>query len=169
MKKYLLLLYFVLLLLIQSTLDLLSIVIIFLPVIIIYYAFFFRNVNLGILGFALFQLMVIPTIELQNFNNIQGTILVILLSIIPSIILIEIILNLEYIKIPKIEIKTAPFLTVLLLITIIIAFLFILTQISLFNIYFQAMENTTIQILLLCSLTFIICTPFLEGKKISRK
>ena len=166
MKKQLFLVYLAFVLLLQSKIEPLSIFLILSPLVILSYAFLIRKTTLGIVGFALFQLLAFPIVKLLNYENIGGTLFIIITMIIPSLILLEIILNLENKEMPKIKPKAAPILTIVLILTIIIVLLFVLTQISLFNIYLQTVEATTIQILILASITIITCTPFLERRKI---
>ncbi|MFX0207914.1 MAG: hypothetical protein ACFFDT_18135 [Candidatus Hodarchaeota archaeon] len=166
MKKQLLLVYFAIVLLLQIKLELFLILLVLSPLVILSYAFLVKKTNLGIIGFALFQLLALPTVKLLNYENIGGTLFAIIIMIFPSLFLLEIILNLENQKVPKIKPQIKPILTIILILIIIIVVLFVLTQISLFDIYLQSGEATTIQILLLASMTIITCTPFLERTKI---
>jgi len=166
MKKQILTVYLAFALLLQSKLEPLTILLIIFPLIILSYALQTKNRNLGIFGFALFQFLAIPTVELLNYENIAGALFIIILLIIPSLILLKIILDLENKKAPIARPQLKPILSILLILTTIIVVLFVLTQISLFEIYLQAAEATTIQILLLAAMTVITCTPFLEKAKI---
>ncbi len=166
MKKQLLLVYLAIVLLLQSKMEPFSILLVLFPLVILSYAFLTKRTNLGIVGFALFQFLALPTVELLNYKNIGGTLFAVILMIIPSLLLLYIILNLENKKIPIVKPKAVPIRTIISILTMIIIVLFALTQISLFDIYLQAAEATSIQILLLAAMTIITCTPFLERTKI---
>ncbi len=168
MKKQLLLVYLAIVLLLQSELELFSILLVFFPLVILSYAFLTRKTTYGIIGFVLFQFLALPIVKLLNYKNIGTTLFIVVIMIIPSLILLGMILNLENKKIPWVKPKAVPISTIILIMTIIIVVLFILTQISLFDIYLQAAEATTIQILLLASMTIITCTPFLERTNIKK-
>ncbi|MFX0206843.1 MAG: hypothetical protein ACFFDT_12725 [Candidatus Hodarchaeota archaeon] len=166
MKKQILLVYLAIILLLQSKMEALSILLIITPLIVLSYAILIRKKSLGIIGFALFQFIALPTVKLLNYENIVSTLFIVILMIIPSLILLKIILDLENKKTPMVKPQAEPILIIILILTTIIGVLFILTQISLFDIYLQAAEATTIQILLLAVMTLITCTPFLEKTKI---
>lgn len=166
MKKQILLVYLAIVLLLQSKLEPLSILLILFPIVILSYALLTRKKDIGIIGFALFQFLALPSVKLLNYENIQAIVFAVIVMIIPSLILLKIILNLENKKVPNVTPKAAPILKIVLIGTMIIVVLFALTQISLFDIYLQGAEATSIQILLLAAMTIMTCTPFLERAKI---
>lgn len=166
MKKQLLLVYLAIALLLQSKLEFLSVLLILFPIAVLSYALLKKQTNIGIAGFALFQFLALPTVELLNYESIQATLFVIIIMIIPSLILLKIILDLENKEIPHVKPKPVPIRTIMLIVTAIIVVLLVLTQISLFDIYLQGAEATTIQILLLAAMTMMTCTPFLERTKV---
>jgi hypothetical protein len=150
----------------MTEIELLSLLLVLFPLIFLSYAFLTINKNLGIIGFVLFQFLAIPQVKLLNYENIGGTLFAVFFIIVPSLILLEIILNLDYRKLPRIKIKASPIRTITIILIIIIVVLFTLTQISTFGLYLHGAEATSIQILLLASMTIITCTPFLEKTKI---
>ncbi len=166
MKKQILPVYLAIVLLLQSKLEPLSILLILFPIVVLSYALLMKRTNIGIIGFVLFQFFALPTVELLNYESIQATIFTIIVMIIPSLILLKIILDLENKKIPKFKPKAEPIVKIALILTLIMVFLVALTQISMFDIYLQGAEATTVQILLLASITIITCTPFLERAKV---
>lgn len=166
MKKQILPVYFAIVLLLQSKLEPLSILLILFPIIVLSYALLMKKTNIGIIGFALLQFLALPTVELLNYESIRATIFAVIIMIIPSLILLKIILNLENKKIPRFKPQAIPILKIILILTLIMVFLFAITQISLFDIYLQTAESTTIQILLLAAMTIITCTPILERVKV---
>ncbi len=165
MRRFILLAYLGMVLLVLGTLDALSVVLVLAPVVFLMYALIIKKTDLGIVGFALFMFLGVPTIKLENFENAADMLIVIVLVIVPSILLLKTIMDLENKKVRE-KIKAVPLGAVILISASIAVILFALTRITLFDIYLQGAEATSAQILLLAAMTIITCTPFLERTKI---
>ena len=163
-KQQILPLFLLVVVLLQIELSLQNIILAAFPLIMISAAIHLKNKILGIIGIALFYIVSISQISISSIDDFLVLTLEILLLFIPSVLLLNQILQMENEEIFYIPKDKKPILISLaILITIVILF-YILATIS-WDAFLLSSESIGGQILLLSGITVVICTPFLLSKK----
>lgn len=164
MKKHMLPLYLIVVLLLQVDLTMQNMLLGCIPLLIISLSFHLRNRTLGIAGIFFFYSGSIPLIVVSRIDDVQILFLEMLLVILPSIIVLSMILQLENTELFLLPAKKPLLLSLVLFIGVCI--IFYLTILFPFQEYLVSSQSIEGQILLLAGVTIICCTPFLLPKKI---
>ena len=163
-KQYIIPIYLAVVVLLQLKLNVQNVLLVILPIILIILAINLRNKKIGISGIFLFYILSLSPIMISNIENYFRVFLEIFFLVIPSILLLSQILQLENKKIVFFSTNKKPFIiTVALFIIILSVFYFL--SIATFEGFFLATESTSGQVLLLAGLSIVSCVPFLVIQK----
>lgn len=158
--------YLAIVLFIQINLTIINVIFVSLPIFVILISIYLKNKKIGVIGLFLFYILSLSTVVISNISDYFQIIMQIIFLILPSIILIGQILEIENEKQFKPALK--PFiLSILLFLIVLIVFylicLFLLDGLLISQHYIEA------QILILTALSIICCLPFLITQKVRNK
>jgi len=164
LKDYIITAYLAIVLFIQINLTIKNVIIISLPILVLLISIYLKNKKIGIIGLFLFYTISLSTVLISNIENYFQIIMHIIFLILPSIILIGQILEIENEKQFKFKPTLKPFILSILLF-VIIFIIFYLICIFLWDGFLLSSDNIEGQILILTAVSIIVCLPFLISQK----
>jgi len=167
-SQYIIPFYLLILLLIQIDFTITNLLFVIIPIVLILAAIYLKDKKIGILSLFLFFTFSISTILIKDIEDYFRISLLSLLIILPSILLISYILQLDSKKKVMFEsINRRGFFSILLYASVIILFYSIL--ISLWDGYLLTTNSISPSILVFAAISLIFCLPFILNTKIKKK
>jgi len=159
--------YLVIVLLLQINLTIKNTLFVLLPILLIVASIYLKNNKIGIIGLFLFFTVSIGTIIITTIENYVEIFLEIIFLILPSIILIGQILQIENVKKTYTKPVLKPIILSIILFIIVILFTYIIC-IFLWDGFLLSAENLEGQILIIASVSIVCCLPFLIFQKVKK-
>ena len=159
-KQHLLPLYLIVVILIQIELTVQNILLSCSPLIIISISIYLRNKLIGIVGIFLFYTVSLSQILITNMEDFQFVFLELVFLVLPSIILLNLVLQLGNKEVFYLSEHKKP-LIIAASILITITVIFYLLTIVLWEGFLLSPKSIDGQILLLMAITLVCTTPFL--------
>ena len=156
-------LYLIVVLLLQLELTVLNILLTCIPLLIISISIYLKDKKLGILGIFLFYTVALSQVVIPNTEDFLFIFLELVALLLPSIILLNIILQLENQEIFYLSKKKKPLLIAASLLIVILVVFYILAVLPWEGILFSP-ESIEGQIFLLIAVSLVCCTPFILAK-----
>ena len=163
-KQYIIPLYLAVVVLLQLKPNVQNVLLVILPIILILLAINFRNKKIGISSIFLFYILSLSPIMISNMENYFLVFLEMFFLLIPSILLLSQILQLENKKVVFFSTNKKPFIIAVSLFVIILSVFYFLSIATLEG-FLLATESTSGLVLLLAGLSIVCCVPFLVIQK----
>ena len=163
-RNYILPAYLLIALLIQIKTNMINVLLVITPIFLITLSIYKKHKKLGIISMFLFYILSLSLILLSNMNDYFLVFLQIFFIVIPSILLLSFVLQIENERIFIFSTNKKPIITSALLLTLIISVFYLLSALS-WEGFLLSAESTPGQILLLAGLTIITCVPLLVFSK----
>jgi len=163
-KQYILPLYLAVVVLLQLKPNVQNVLLVSIPIILIMLAIYLRDKKIGISCIFLFYILSLSPIMISNIENYFLVFLELFFLVIPSIILLNQILQLENKQVIFFSTNKKPFIIAICLFVIILSVFYFLSIATLEG-FLLAFESTPGQVLLLTGLSIVCCVPFLVIQK----
>ena len=163
-KQYILPFYLLLVIFLQVNLKVQNILLVIIPFILIIVSIYHKNKNIGIIGIFLFYIMSLSPVIINNMQDYILILLEIIFLIIPSLLLLYQILQIENKQIIWFSMNKKPLITGMLVFIIIISIFYTISFLS-FEGLLLTSESISGQILMLAGLSIVICLPFIVLSK----
>ena len=159
-KQYILPLYLIIVVLIQLELLVQNVLIAIFPIILIIFSIYQKNKKLGITGMFLFYTVSLSMIFVTTRDNYILVFLEMIFLILPSMILLDQILQIENRQTFIFSNKKKPLLAALLLFILIFGVFYFVSTMYMEG-FLLSSESISGQIILLAGLTIVCCSPIL--------
>ena len=163
-KQYILPIYLTIVILLQSKLSTLNVLLTVFPISVIILSIYQKNKKIGIAGMFLFYILSMSIIIVNSIEEYFIVFLKIILLIIPSIILLNQILQIENKQIFILSNKGKPIVAAILLFTTIFGFFYFISS-GYMEGFLLSTDSISGQIILLGGLTIVCCGPLLIWSK----
>ena len=166
--NYLIPIYLAIIILIQINLTISNTIIVIIPILIISISIYLKNKQIGILGIFLFYTLSIYQISINTIESYYEIIFQILFLVLPSILLIGQILQIESLEKIIFKPQLKPLVLSFALFSIIIIITYVVCTL-LWDGFLISAENLEGQIFVLAAVSIICCLPFLVIQKVKNK
>lgn len=163
-KQYLLPIYLAVVVFLQLELTVQNVLLVGLPIILIMISIYLKNKKLGISCMFLFYILSLSHIMISNLENYFLVFLELFFLILPSIILLNQILQMENKQVSFFSPRKKP-LIIAVCLFVIITGVFYFLSIVIWEGFLLSSESTSGQILLLTGLSIVCCAPLLTFSK----
>lgn len=163
-KQYILPLYLAVVVLLQLELSVQNVLLAGFPIVLIMISIYLRNKKLGIICMFLFYTLSLSQIIVINMEDFFLVFLELFFLVLPSIMLLNQILQLENKQVVFFSTNKKPLIIAVCLFVIITSIFYYLSIASLEG-FILASESTPGQVLLLTGLSIVCCVPFLVIQK----